>query len=115
MRSTPRQPSVVVGQIKIELDQLHRPVGSQLTDNGKPGNKHPDRDEEAVVGSTGNQLGEFVESGGESVDDADQFEDLEVVRRGLPFGAAVRAKQPVEVLEEAGGCANDPSRFAHRL
>ena len=94
--------------------ELNGAVRGELAYDGEPGNEHPGRDQDSIVGPAGNQLWQVVEDRGEVVDDPDELEDLEVMCRGMAVTATLRRELSVEVLEEAGGCANDPSRFAHR-
>lgn len=56
--------------------------------------------------AAGDDLREFVEAGGEPLDDLEQFVGLEVVGRRLAARSPFAPKLPIEVLEELGGRPN---------
>ena len=90
--------------------ELDRTVGRQLPDDGEPGYERSRTDEDPVVGSAGDQLGEAMEPGSDALDDAKQ---LEAVGRGFTAWPALGWQLPVEILEEVGRRADDPT-VAHR-
>ena len=66
-------------EVDVELQEFDGAVGSELTNHGEPRYEHADRDEDSVVVSSWDQLRQIIEPDGESLDDAQQFEHLEVV------------------------------------
>lgn len=85
--------------IDVELHELDRTVGCQLTDRRDHGDEAPRGDEDAVLRPSRDELGELVEACGEPFDDGDQVVRLEVRSRRpalLPF----LGQLPVEILEE---------------
>jgi hypothetical protein len=95
-------PQPASADIDVELHELDRAVGRELSDDGEPSDERPGPDEDAVVRPAGDQLGEVEEPGGEPLDDPQQQERLEVVGRRLAARSARRWRLPVEILEEVG-------------
>lgn len=87
--TTPRLRLGIEIEIEIELDEFDSAIPSQLSDDGKPWNQDASREEDAIVGASGDEFRQFVESGGETIHDPEKLEDLEVVHGRLPVRATL--------------------------
>ena len=75
----------------------------------KPDTNVPDITSTPIVITLGNESRQVVEVEGEAIDDADEFEDPEIVRRRLAVWPAFCSKLSVEVFEESGRRPYDAS------
>lgn len=87
-------------EVEFQRQQLHSTIWAELADDGVRANEMACRDENAIVASARQQLGEVFKASSEALDDLEEFERLEVPRRGFSVGSALTAKLPIQVLEE---------------
>ncbi len=99
-------------EVEFDSDEDYR-VALELGDDGDAGDQSSGCDDDSVVGSARNRLGEVVELEGEDVGDGRQIGEQEVGARGLAVRTTFGSELCVQLLKEAGVDANLP-RVAHK-
>ena len=82
------------------MNELDRAICCELANHGEPGKKGSGHHQDSVVVTLGNQPRQVIELNCEAIDDPDQLEHLEIVRRRFAVRFALGSQLAVEVLEE---------------
>jgi len=82
------------------VDQLDRPVGDELADDGDGARKDAGGDEDAVVRSPLDDFGQVVEPRGEGIDDRQQVDRQEVVGGRLAVWASFGTEDAADLIED---------------
>jgi hypothetical protein len=96
--------------VEVELNELDRAICCELANHGEPGKKSSGHHQDSVVVTLCDQPRQVIELDCEAIDDPNQLEHLEIVRRRFAVRSPLGSQLAVEVLEEPRRRTNDASR-----